>query len=1128
MADGADQRDGQEAEAAVAAALRRPARGAVAGPASRRAHHRPRIGLRLATLLVLLFAGVGLAGLVLTGRTLHLPVWAVAEIEERLNRVIGPSHLPPGSALAIGAVEISVERDLVPRLVLRDIRLIGGRGESVLALPEVRTALSPGALLSGAIRPTSLRVTGARIAITRDAEGRIALQFGGLSGSPDLQSGAKVLDALDRMFSTDSLETLALIEADALALTLTDLRAGRSWEVGDGRLVIENGPEALAAELGMTLLDGATVAQASLSVRSDKADSSARLAATVERVAAVDLAAQAPPLAFLALVDAPISGRMQAELDATGALSVLEGDLTLAGGDLRLGPEDDGPVAFDHATLSLRYDPDRARITLDSVAVESASLRLRAAGTVDLLGPGGGPALAGMPEALIGQFDLRDVKIDPEGLFEEPVRFSSGRLDLRLTPDPLRIEVGQLVLVEGEERLVLSGEVAEAGDAVTGALDVSLNRIGTERMIRLWPVSVVPNTRRWLAENVGQGVLLDVNAALRLSPGRAPRFALDYEFADAEVRFVRTLPPVQDGHGHAAIEGNVYTIVLDGGHVTAPEGGEIDVSGSVMRVLDIAVFPAQAEVRLRTQGALTATLSLLDQEPFRFVQKAGRSVDLGEGRAILVSDLRFPLVEKLGPRDVFFDVSGRIRDFSSAALVPGQVVASPDLGVRVTSRGIVLEGDGRLGSLPVSARYEQEFGPEAGGAARVTGSASLTAERLAALGVGLPEGWFRGETTAEVTVALARGKPAELTLTSRLRGASLSIPALGWSKGAKTDGRIGVEAVLSDRPAITSIVLEAAGLEARGSITTRAGGGLETAEFRKLKVGDWLDASARITGKGKGAAVEVALTGGSLDLRRRPTGQAGGGGTGGRIAVELDRLVVSSGISLTGFSGAFSTRDGGLDGRFVAAVNGVGRIDGAAVPARGGTAVRITSGDAGRVMAAAGIFARGRGGTLDLTLQPSGPEGQYQGFASFADLSITGAPVLAEMLSAVSVVGLLEQMQGQGIVFNDGDVEFLMRPAGVEIQRGAAVGASLGVSFAGVYRAADGALDLRGTISPLFILNGLGQIFGRPGEGLFGFTYRLTGTAADPVVSVNPLSILTPGMFREIFRRPPPVLEGNG
>ena len=34
----------------------------------------------------------------------------------------------------------------------------------------------------------------------------------------------------------------------------------------------------------------------------------------------------------------------------------------------------------------------------------------------------------------------------------------------------------------------------------------------------------------------------------------------------------------------------------------------------------------------------------------------------------------------------------------------------------------------------------------------------------------------------------------------------------------------------------------------------------------------------------------------------------------------------------------------------------------------------------------------------------------------------------------------------------------------------------------------------------------------------FGFNYTLEGTADDPEVAVNPLSILTPGMFRDLFR----------
>jgi hypothetical protein len=57
----------------------------------------------------------------------------------------------------------------------------------------------------------------------------------------------------------------------------------------------------------------------------------------------------------------------------------------------------------------------------------------------------------------------------------------------------------------------------------------------------------------------------------------------------------------------------------------------------------------------------------------------------------------------------------------------------------------------------------------------------------------------------------------------------------------------------------------------------------------------------------------------------------------------------------------------------------------------------------------------------------------------------------------------------------------------------------------------------------LYVVNGLvGGLFTPRREGLFGFTYRLTGTADNSDVTVNPLSVLTPGIFREIFRRPPP------
>jgi hypothetical protein len=63
---------------------------------------------------------------------------------------------------------------------------------------------------------------------------------------------------------------------------------------------------------------------------------------------------------------------------------------------------------------------------------------------------------------------------------------------------------------------------------------------------------------------------------------------------------------------------------------------------------------------------------------------------------------------------------------------------------------------------------------------------------------------------------------------------------------------------------------------------------------------------------------------------------------------------------------------------------------------------------------------------------------------------------------------------------------------------------------------------MQGVLSPIYILNGIGSLFTRRGEGLIGFNFNLTGPASNPTVAVNPLSVFTPGMFREIFRRPPP------
>lgn len=1069
--------------------------------------------LSLAALAAL--AGFGVMGL--TGKTLRLPVWAVVEVETRLNRALAGVG---DTALSLGAIEITVDADWVPRLRLQDLVLAHPGGGTILTLPEMRVAFDSGALAQGQVRARSLVLVGGRINLRRDAEGRFDLDLGAGAAGLRLGSLAEVLDAVDAAVALPALSYLRRIDAQALTLTLQDARAHRAWQVGDGRLTLENRDRELAMELGFSLAsEGLAPAQATLTFVTRKNSPEARIRATVAGVSARDIAAQAPPLAWLGVLDAPISGQFATALDSRGRIGMLQAELTLAAGALHPNAET-LPIPFDRAALSLNYDPARERINLTGVTVESPQLRLAANGHVDVPG-----AARGLPEAFVAQMRFSDVKVDPEGMFVEPVTFSEGALDLRLRLDPFRVEVGQLALVEDGQRLVAAGRVAAEPTGWNLALDLHLDAIRHDRLLALWPVALVPRTRAWLVDNVQEGLLSDVRAALRLTPEAEPKLALGYEFAGVDVHFIKTMPPIRQGHGYATIDGATYTMVLDQGQVTPPQGGVIDMAGTVFSVLDILQRPPQAEIHLRTDSSLTAALSLLDEPPFGFMKKAAREVDLGEGRARIDSVVRMPLKDRILLEDLSYQVTGRLTDVRSDVLVPGRVLTAPALTLTASRAGMAIAGAGKLGAVPFEVTYTQGFGPEAQGRSAVAGTVELSPLAVTEFGLGLPEGMVRGSGLGQIALALEHDQPPRLTLTSDLRGIALHLPEVGWAKPANATGRLLVEARLGTPPVVDRLEVEARGLRATGSVILRASGGLEVARFDPFRVGDWLDAAVELTGRGPGRNVDVALTGGRLDLRRMTLGaRAGGGDAGSDLQVALDRVTVSDGIALTGLRGSFSPR-GGFNGSFVAKVNDTAVVQGTVAPSKAGSAVRITSQDAGAVLAAAGIFTTARGGALDLSLIPTGPEGYYTGSAKATDLRVVDAPVLAALLSAISVVGILEQLNGDGLVFSQADADFRLTPEAVEVTRGAAVGLSLGVSMAGLYYINDQRLRLQGVVSPFYLLNGIGAILTRRGEGLFGFNYKLRGTADAPRISVNPLSILTPGMFREIFRRPPPTIK---
>lgn len=1082
----------------------------------RPAHRRPHVWA-VAVVLFLALAGVILV-LGLTDRVIPAPAWVVSQVETRANRTLGGQ-----SRVTIGGLELYVSENFVPHVRLRDVGVFAASGARIARLPSVQSKLAGKALLDGRLQPQSLTISGAEIALSRKVDGSLDFTLAEGQAPATPPSGATALDpvaaldAFDRAFNLPVLSRIESIEIDKLSILFNDERAGKRWHADDSWLRLDQNADKITISLAVEVSDGGKPARASVSLTSAKRSPAATFAADVRDVPSRDLAGQSPALAWLSALDAPISGAIWSSVDETGHIQPMNATLIIGKGALQPS-ETTRPVLFDGATLAMTYDPEKQFASFRDIAVDGPALKVRASGKSWLKDIRGG-----RPNMLVSQIAISDLKADPEGLFENPVQITQGALDLKITLSPFRVQVGQLVLMDGDRRISAKGDFRAESKGWASALDVTVNAIESQRLLALWPVSIVPKTREWLRQNVATSEIYNVTGGLRMTPGAAPRFSLGYEYRATEVTVIRSLPPIQDGAGHASIIDNTYTLVVDQGHVKAPDGGPIDVSGSVMQIPDLRVVPAPTEVTLRTKSSITAALSLLDEPPFEFMKKAGQKVDIANGQATLETRLKLSLTKKILPEDVGYSVTGTLSDVVSDRIVPARTIAADTLSVAADPSGISIGGRGAFDGVPADVIWRQNFGPEWRGKSTVEGSVELSPRALKALAIALPDGSVKGTGRGKIKLDLARGKPTVYSLTSDLAGLTLSIPEVGWTKPANQKGKLLVAGTLGLPATVDKLEISGAGLAASGKVTFKKNGALDAATFPKASLDKWFDGEVVLRGRGPGQNVGVEVAGGTADLGAATFGEGKGSGNT-PITVALDRLKVSSGISLIGFRGAFGTA-GGFSGRFAAMVNGDAAIDGTVEQVGGRTAFRVTSDDAGRVLRASGLYREGHGGTLSLSLDPAQKPGTYDGRLKMQNFRVTDAPSLAALLDAVSIVGLLAQLNGPGIFFSDASGEFYLTPNAVEVHKGSAIGPSMGVSTAGTYDFASDQMNLQGTISPIYVLNGIGQIFSKRREGLFGFNYRLTGTSEEPKIGVNPLSILTPGVFRDLFRAEPPKLE---
>ena len=612
------------------------------------------VWLVAANLAIFLLMAYGV--LSVTGRPLPMPGWMSDRAAAKLGEAVAPA------SVGIGGVELLVGPDGVPAIVLRDVTLRDDGGAEVVRLNDLRARLSPAALVSGQAAPETIRLSGAQVTMRRSADGRFALSFG--SGNRPASSVSEVLARIEAALAAGPLAGIEAVEARDLTITLEDARSGRIWQAPNAAVTLTRRDGAIAITMASELFNGTeNLARVQMSFRSEPGGG-ASIGAEVEGMPAGDVALQSPALSFLGLLAAPIDGSLRATFTSDGRLDGFAASLEIREGAIQPAPN--AVLAVSDGRASLTYDPATQRIAFGEISLVAEGIDLAGSGHAYLR-----DLEDGWPQRLVGQFQLDHAGIARDDLLADPVRFDGGAADINLRLDPFEIDIGQIVLTQGsgDDRrdLRARGSVSVTPDGWRAAIDASAERLTPDEVLALWPLHAIPNTRRWIVENVRGGEATGIVGALRLEPGERPRASVSYAFDDAEVRFLKFFPLITGGQGRATLENNAYTMVLNDGVVPAPSG-TIALGGSVFHIDDVTQKPQKAEIELHTQGPVRAALELLNNRPFEILDKSGFDPSLvsAEGRA--VSRISFDLIKNVPKDSVVFETTGTLSDVTLSGL----------------------------------------------------------------------------------------------------------------------------------------------------------------------------------------------------------------------------------------------------------------------------------------------------------------------------------------------------------------------------------------------------------------------------------------------------------------------------
>jgi hypothetical protein len=1078
--------------------------------------------------------------------------WLASAIEENL----GKEH-----TVEVGGTQIERAGRIRIAVRLLDI-IVRDRDRNIVAsAPKAEVRLSGAALMVGHLRAETLRLVGAELSVRITPDGRVIVSTG-QSNSP-LATGKVAVKAdpavpalpaapfqasptapsplaprepaspatSGLIAALDWLDSLGAKGLDGQSLNEIGLRNG-ALTVDDQRsnsqFTFQNISLGLRRPLGGGVAfnvgeEGKNGWQLKVAVGAPS-DGVRSVEISADKVPSNNLLLAARLKDFTYAANLPLSGELKGEIARDGLPTYFRGEISAGKGDIVDLKVPDYPMDIDRIDMRVEWDSAH-RAFVAPFHVYSGTNRFTSLAHLEAPNDS-------VPVWQLGLSGGNFLLAGEKG--EDAVLFNRIAIRIRLDTDNRRVVMTQCDISNGEIGIAGSGTLDYSGTEARLTLGMAATPMPVTVLKRIWPVLVAPEVREWTIDRVEKGTLQQLDIAVNapthtLVRGGPPipddGLSINFLANNVTVRPVDDMPAVRDGDMKGRISGRTVTVTVPQGSIDTPSGRKLSMSDLLFEVPDLVPKPSPARVRFRIEGPVPAAAEILQSDRLSDFNEASIDPNTSKGTLAAVVTLGMPLKNALTKADTTYSVNLDLGSLAVDKLALNQKLEANSLKIVADNQGYRVKGDVKIGGQPAALDYRKAND----GDADVKLSATLDDAARARLGVDLGSS-LSGAIPFKLAGKIGSDKENRFGVEADLTPAKIDNLLPGWTKVAGKATKMTFNVVQKPQGTrFEDILVEGSGTLIKGTLEVDDKNDLVNAFFptfspsegdkASLKAERAPDGVLKVTMRGEvfdgRGFIKSTMSGREAPKEKAKTFDLDVDAKLGAIAGYYGEALRSVDIKLSRRNGAIkSFALAGKIGRDTPVIADLRR-------AQNRDVLYLETNDAGAFFRFTDTYAKMFGGQMWVAMDP--PSGDataaQEGLLNAKDFTIKGETALDR------AVANNPNGTSQGIAFSRMRAEFTKQSGQLRIKDGVVRGPTVGATIEGNIDYPGNEVRMSGTFVPLFGLNNMfGQIpivglflGGGSNEGLIGITYEVVGTPGAPVLRVNPISAMAPGVFRKIF-----------